>query len=352
MSEGLDTRFHHLEAKIGLFLALALAAGLGIIFYIGAGSDLFTPKYQLHFIVDKGTGFAAGMPIKLSGFRIGRIDEIALNQEARVEIRIQIARKYQQWIRADSLARLVKEGLVGDEVIELSVGSPGQRMLDDGDLLNFEKTKSLNEHAAEIADQVKPVLLEVAAIITYINNPEGDFKKSLRNLQLLSSDLRTLRGEAGQQLTATVANLNQTITKVGTTLEHSQDSLHAFETSLGGVNRVVGSMEESLPALLQRLAQTLEHLKQTSSNLHQVSAAGLPDLLQRLDRILDNLEQTSATMKQVSAEAGPRIPELVAEVDTTVKETRQVIGAVQEIWLIRNKLPAEKPLLLEGDSHE
>lgn len=347
-----DTRFRHLEAKIGLFLALALAACLGAVFYIGAGSDLFTPKYLLHFTVDQGTGFAAGMPIKLSGFRIGRIQEIALNQDARVEIQVQIARKYQQWIRADSVARLVKEGLVGDEIIELSVGSSGQRMLEDGDRLNFEKTKSLNEHAAEIADKVKPVLMDVAAIIGYINDPEGDFKKSLRNIQILTGDLRTVRGEVGRQLTTTVDNLNLNISKIGTTLDHSQESFHAFEASLGKIDRAVGKVDDSLPGLLQRLDRTLGNFEQTSANLHQVSEENLPALLQRLDRILVNLEQTSVNLQQVSATAGPQIPELVAEVDSTVKEARQVIGAVQEIWLIRNNLPARKPLLVEGDSHE
>lgn len=323
MIEEVDTRFRHLEVKIGLFLALALAACLGAVFYIGAGSDLFTPKYLLHFTVDKGTGFAAGMPIKLSGFRIGRIEEIALNQDARVDIQIQIAKKYQQWIRADSVARLAKEGLVGDEIIELSVGTPARRMLEDGDLLTFEKTKSLDEQAAEIADNVKPVLIEVAEIIAYINDPDGDFKQSLRNIQVLSNDLKAIRGEAGRQLTATVDNLNLTIDKAASILGHSQDSLHAFEATLGNVDRVVGDVETSLP-----------------------------ELLQRFDRILGNLEATSCTLRQVSTEAAPQIPELLAEVDGTVKEARQVIGAVQDIWLIRGNLPQERPLLLPGDSHE
>lgn len=115
---------------------------------------------------------------------------------------------------------------------------------------------------------------------------------------------------------------------------------------------MTGSAAESLPDLLQRLARILGNFEQTSVNLRQVSEEELPDLLLRLDRILDNLEQTSGNLKKVSGEVAPEIPELVAEVDSTLKEARQVIGAVQEIWLIRNKLPPEKVLLLEGDSHE
>lgn len=323
MIEEVDPRFRHLDVKIGLFLALALAACLGAVFYIGAGNDLFTSKYVLHFTVDKGTGFAEGMPLKLSGFRIGRIRDITLNQQARVNIQVEIARKYQQWIRSDSVARLAKEGLVGDEIIELSVGSPDRPMLEDGATLRFEKTKSLEEHAEEIAEKVKPVLGEVRDIIGYINDPQGDFKKSLNNLQVLSSELKTVRGEAGRELTATVDNLNRVISQAGGLLDHSEHSLHAFETTLGGVDQAVGTVQQQLP-----------------------------DLLARLDRILDNLEATSANLRQVAGQAAPQIPALVEQVDDTVKQTRQVLGAVQDIWLIRRHLPAEKPLIVEGDSHE
>ncbi len=324
------TNSRRLEVKIGLFLALALVACLVTIFYIGSGSDLFTPKYILHFTVDNGTGFVDGMPLKLSGFRIGRVYDIALNRDARVDVRVQIARKYQRWIRTDTVARLTKEGLIGDTIIELSAGSPGQPMLENGDSLHFEKTKSLEEHAEEIADKAKPVLMDLAQIINYINDPQGDFKQSLRNIQLLSSDLRQVRGEAGRQLSATVANLNRTLNKAAVTLDRSQDSLHAFQDTLGRADRAIDKVDG------------------VAGNVDR----NLPALLQRLDRILDNLEQTSANLRQASGKVAPQLPELADEVDTTVKEARQVLGAVKENWLIRNHLPPAKPLLVEGDSHE
>ena len=82
-----------------------------------------------------------------------------------------IDRKYEIWIRRDSVARLVKEGLVGDAVIEISAGSPGQPQLQEGELLTFEKSKSIDEQIDEISEKVKPVLLEIKEIISYVNNP-------------------------------------------------------------------------------------------------------------------------------------------------------------------------------------
>jgi phospholipid/cholesterol/gamma-HCH transport system substrate-binding protein len=71
-----DPRFRHLEIAVGAFVTAALAALIAAIVYIGIENRLFTKKYHLRFTVDRGTGFSQGMPVKLSGFRIGRVKEI------------------------------------------------------------------------------------------------------------------------------------------------------------------------------------------------------------------------------------------------------------------------------------
>ncbi len=74
------------------------------------------------------------MPVKLSGFRIGRIHKIALDDQAKVIVRLKIDRKYSKWIRADSVATFRQEGLVGDRIIDVSVGTPDRPALADDDV--------------------------------------------------------------------------------------------------------------------------------------------------------------------------------------------------------------------------
>ena len=135
-----DQRFKYLEKKIGIFVVIAIVGFLTLFFFIGADQDMFIQKYLLKFTVEKGTGFSKGMPVKLSGFRIGRINKIYLNESAKVDIEIQIGRKYQKWIKMDSVVKLVKEGLVGDNIIEISAVSRDSDVLKDGALIAYEKT--------------------------------------------------------------------------------------------------------------------------------------------------------------------------------------------------------------------
>lgn len=319
-----DSRFRHLETKIGAFVALALVGCLAVVIFIGVESDLFSAKYTLHFTVDKGTGFSKGMPIKLSGFRIGRISSIALNREAKVDIVVTIDRKYEIWIRRDSVARLVKEGLVGDAVVEISAGSPGQPQLQDGELLTFEKSKSIDEQIDEISEKVKPVLLEIKEIISYVNNPDGDIKRSLANIQTLTADLHGTRRRADKLLDHTTTDIDQLARKGSAALEHVDRSLTSLDASLAHLDSVTGQIERDMPQLLKRI-----------------------------DATILNLEKTSAQLRSAAEQAAPQIPPLLERADDVVRDTGTLVGSVQDLWIFSSDEPQQTaPRLVPGDSHE
>jgi phospholipid/cholesterol/gamma-HCH transport system substrate-binding protein len=319
-----DSRFRHLETKIGVFVALALLGCLAVVIFIGAESDLFKAKYHLRFTVDKGTGFAKGMPIKLSGFRIGRINAISLNRDARVDIFITIDREYETWIRRDSVARLVKEGLVGDAVIEISAGSAAQPQLQDGDTVNFEKSQSIDEQIDEISEKVKPVLLEIRDIISYVNNPDGDIKRSLANIQSLTGDLQGTRKRADRLLDHSTADIDALARQGGEALAHVDRSLSSLDTSLAHLDSVLGQVERDVPQLLQRIDATMK-----------------------------NLEKTSAQLRSAAEQAGPQIPPLLERADDVVRDTGTLVGSVQDMWIFRSNGNDKNALqVVPGDSHE
>lgn len=324
MSGEIDTRFRHLEAKIGLFVLLALIGCLAVVAFIAAENDLFTPQYRLRFTVDKGTGFAKGMPVKLSGFRIGRIESIALNQEAKVDVVIQIDAQYQKWIREDSLARLDKEGIVGDSIIEISAGSPAKPELRDGDVIAYEKTKTIEENVADIAEKFKPVLLEVRDIISYVNDPQGDIKQSLANIEKLTHDLQQTRGKADRLIDGTTNDIHAAAGNINALVAHADRSFSSLDTSLVKLDSVIGNVDRQLPQLLAKL-----------------------------DATLANAERISADLRQASGEVGPQIPLLIERVDKVTRDAGSLVNAAQDIWIFRSDQPEPTaPAVVPGDSHE
>lgn len=305
-----DPRFKGLEKKIGVFAAVAIAGFIALIFFIGVDNDLFTKKYQLKFTVGKGTGFSRGMPVKLSGFRIGRIKTISLNEVAKVDIEIQVGKEYQKWIKKDSVAKLVKEGLVGDSIIEVSVGSPQAESLQEGEFIIFEPTKGLEEVANELADEFKPVLIEVKDIIGYVNNPNGDIKQSMKNIRELTSDLHTTMENVDTLLIDSKLKVGHLSDDTETALKAAREKINAIGSVVEKIDRSMVAVDNTLPQILGKAVTTLDHLDKASQHI-----------------------------EIITGNAKPLIPVLLNNAEGTLRRTDTVLDAIMDIWPFKNHRP-------------
>jgi len=306
-----DPRFKHLERKIGLFLLAAVAGIALVVALVGIQRGLFTQKYTLHFTADRGTGFSKGMPVKLSGFRIGRLTDLALNEHAMVDITIEVEQKYAKWIRSDSTAKQVKEGLVGDGVIELSVGSTALPEIKDGESIRFQKTKGLDEIVEELSDKVRPVLVEVRDIIGYINDPDGDLKKTIRNMELVTR------------------NLDQTRERADILLVNATQRLESISL------------------------RTTTLLDNTNHKLESLDMARLNTSLEKLPPLLDNLNAVSISTRTLADKTFPLLPGLLSRTEELLFSTDRLMTTLNNSWLLGGGKAGQKQRQPgTGDSHD
>jgi phospholipid/cholesterol/gamma-HCH transport system substrate-binding protein len=321
-----DPRFRNLERKIGIFIATALAGILIAALLFGLQKDFFAKKYSLYFTTDRGTGFTKGMPVKLSGFRIGRVTGISLNNLAMVDISLEIDADYRSWIRSDSIAKLVKEGLVGDSVISISVGSPNKPQLKDKDSIVFIETKSLDELADEVSKKVKTLLIELSDITRYINDPDGDLKKIIRNTEQLTRNLEGTRQNADRLLVSTADNVQLVTSRTTILLDSTRKKIDSID----------------LNPTLSRVNSTLDHLDKK-----------LPSLLEKTDTTLENVNRISYETRLLTEKAFPRIPGLISQVEDVMLSTDRLINSLQNSWLLSDSsVPVKKQDFITGDSNE
>lgn len=322
MITGTDERFKNLEKKVGLFIIAALSGIVGVILFIVAESDLFKSTYAVKLTAPKGTGFSQGMPIKLSGFRIGRVKSITLNDSAAVEVVMQIDRKYRKWIRLDSVARLIKEGMIGDYIIEISSGTTNQLIPENGTIA-LGKTKALDELAEDIADKVKPVLLDIRDIIAYINSRDGDIKQTMRKLNTFAGSLETTRKRADQLIIGTQNRIEGTSGKFDVLLAKAEN----------------------------RLDQTGPVLEKVDSSIRQIDDS-LPSMLDRLDSSLANLESVSAELRSTSSAALPKVPQLMDKTEGVIDQGEGVLESVRWIWPFSSIMQQEPQRLIRGSGRD
>lgn len=321
-----DPRFKNLERKIGIFIIIAVMGVVISAVLFGLQKDFFTHTYSLRFTVDRGTGFNKGMSVKLSGFRIGRITAITLNELAMVDVSMEVDKKYQHWIRNDSTVKLVKEGLVGDSIIEVSVGTPEKPVLNEGENILYVKTKALDEMADEIAEKVKPVLIEVRDIIGYINNPQGDLKKTVHNMEALTR------------------NLEKTRKNVDSLLISSKSDLHVISTQTAAVLDTTDTKIKKLD-----LTPTLLHVNNTLDHIDRK----IPSILEKLDATLGNVVTVSNETKLLAEKTFPRIPGILSQTEDVMLRTDQLLNSLQNTWLLKDTNSSLHQLpYMRGDSNE
>jgi phospholipid/cholesterol/gamma-HCH transport system substrate-binding protein len=132
-----DRRTFGLQVRIGLFVVVALAVFLGVIYLLGARARYFERKYELHADFTEVGGLIEGATVRLAGVQIGRVTRVVLSPEVggKVRVTVTVARQFKDRIRGDSEAQIVTQGLLGDKLVEITQGTPATAALKEGDVL-------------------------------------------------------------------------------------------------------------------------------------------------------------------------------------------------------------------------
>jgi phospholipid/cholesterol/gamma-HCH transport system substrate-binding protein len=160
-----DVRFRRLSRRIGVFLLIALAGVVLTLVSIGIQQRVFTAKTRVFVIADTGRGIDRGMTVKLSGFNIGRVRRLSLTDDAHVRVALDIDTEYMKWIRQDSKARLLKESVIGDSVIEITPGSPSAATLEKGSTIAFEREIGIGQLVDQIYADLQPLIHDLRSVV-------------------------------------------------------------------------------------------------------------------------------------------------------------------------------------------
>ena len=120
-----DGRRLVLQMRIGAFILLGLVVFLAIIYLLGAQARYFERKYALRAEFTEVGGLIEGATVRLAGVQIGRVTSVDLppHPGGKVRVTLTLARRFADRVRRNSEARIVTQGLLGDKLVEITIGS-------------------------------------------------------------------------------------------------------------------------------------------------------------------------------------------------------------------------------------
>ncbi len=154
-----DGRRLVLQIRIGGFILLGLGVFLAIIYLLGAQARYFERKYELFADFTEVGGLIEGATVRLAGVQIGRVTNVQLPPQpgGKVRVTLTIARRFADRIRRNSEARVVTQGLLGDKLVEITIGVPEAPPLKSGDVLATRDPFEMAQMFAAGADTLAQV---------------------------------------------------------------------------------------------------------------------------------------------------------------------------------------------------
>jgi len=271
----MDNHTPKFKARLGMFIAGGIAVFVIAIFIIGKQQHLFDPVFKITTNFLNVSGLQVGNNVRFSGITVGTVDNIIIINDSTVQVDLMIKRSVQQFIKADCVASIGSEGIIGDRLVIINQGSNDAALAKHGQhILSKEPVETddiiVSLQATSVNAEV--ITLELAEIMMNINNGQGTLGRLIQD--------------------STVAeNINQIIEN--------------FKTSSEGLDETIEVTKDNVFAFMESLQKTAAKTEVASNELGEImtkinSGEGAIGMLLKDTSIVNNIDETIVNLKESS----------------------------------------------------
>jgi len=171
--------------RLGLFIVLGLGVLAVGILMIGGRQSMWQSTYILKAEFANVGGLNESADVRVGGIREGSVQHIQLPREPRgkVTVVMTLSEATRDVVRKDSTAAIKSQGLLGDEFVDISFGTPDAAKLKGGEVLKsvapidfsnvLAKANYILDSAKVAVDNVQDAAGNIAEITSKINQGKG-----------------------------------------------------------------------------------------------------------------------------------------------------------------------------------
>lgn len=235
--------------KLGMFVIIGLVVFATAIFFVGRQTNLFGSTFHLTAQFKSAGGLKEGNNIRFSGLNVGTVNTITL-QDSFVVVDMVIKKKVQEFIKSDATAIIGSDGLMGDKVLTINLGTVSKSHVKDGDQLRTEKAIDMDDIMASLktnVDNAGIITAQLADFTYKMNNGNGILSKVIGDETLSNSLQSTLKN-----------------------LQNTSKQFSEFSVSMNSGKGALGLVSDE--AFSNEIKQTVANLQSTSDQFALFSA--------------------------------------------------------------------------------
>ncbi len=347
------TTRHKDTVRAGVFVILGVVVFTVAIFLLGQKSALFARTTALFVEFDDISGLTLGAPVRLAGLEVGTVAALQFSPdlaEPRTRVQLMVQTRYLPRIRANSEAFIDSNGLLGDKIVNISMGNPSAAALHDGATLRAGASVSFDTISATAARALGSAAHVVAAVDDLIG--DGRTTQLRDDVAQAAHSLATLLAQAehGDGVAHRILYDRAYADRVGRILASASALSASAQSAMGRVDNVLTEIERgdgTLHALIYgaegKLA--LANLSSVASELRTLLSAVregdglLHALIYDGDRVsfLRDLDTLAATLNRIveDVDRGRGTVGGLLRDPTVYEDLKTVLGNVQRNVLFK-----------------
>jgi phospholipid/cholesterol/gamma-HCH transport system substrate-binding protein len=264
---------------------VSVLAFLGTIYALGARARLFESRYTIYAEFSEVAGLAEGATVRLAGVQIGRVSEIKLSSEpgGKVRVAMSVAKEYANRIRKNSMARIATQGLLGDKIVEISVGTAQTPSVREGEALPTRDPFEISDAVSQSAETIKGItaLAEALRQTAETLNQSGLIEDASATVK----SARALTEALGKEASITLRSARGVTERAGRLVDQ-------IEKGHGWAHTLLYEEPEALRKLNDVIASTqtlLDRVERGEGALGVLSSRESTDAAKRLVAFMDRL---------------------------------------------------------------
>jgi phospholipid/cholesterol/gamma-HCH transport system substrate-binding protein len=306
--------FRSLEYKVGLFILITSVLIVSAIGYVAYKKDVFSRMDTYTLASFSGEDLTEGMPVLLSGYKIGRVDALELGDDGRILIRIKILHRHAKWLRRDSVF-IINKPLIGDPRIVLSTGKMSSPPLSTEAIKEVVVANDINttiKKLEPVVERLNRITINIETLTANLVDPKGNVNQILRHTETLAErlartdsllDLALGNPDTVSAVQEALKNTEEITTEMTRILKTVDAMAVKSDEALYGKDGIFPSMRTLLVDLVGKLAkldQFVIHVNNVGANVD----ASTKDLgvLRR------DIDETISTINSLVKELDRKIP--------------------------------------------
>ena len=278
------------RARRGYVILVALLLAAGIIFNADRIAQLFRGSIEIVAIVPEAPGIRVGSNVQVAGLDAGIVTRVGLaggTDSARVAVHLRLAPDARKVITRSSDVYATRDRLIGQPLIRISAGRPGEPTVEPNDTIWGERRPS----ALALVEQGKAIPAALDSLTTAVRRIQELADRQAPEVRRLAGQLETVNSAASA--------LSRDFSRgsLGLLLDPERGAaarLDRLRTTLSELEAAVGEVAERYtPGGDGPLATGLEELGERSRRLDEALAV-LQERVAEGDGVLPRARRDSA----------------------------------------------------------